>query len=207
VSLESVRADLAVRAPDLPIIEVEASTATVLEAAAALGVEPARIAKTLAVRAGGLTFLLVTRGDARLDNRKTKDRFGARPRMLVAGETLALTGHPVGGVCPFGLATPLRVYCDVSLRDFDLVYPAAGSLTSSVEVSPARLAELVSSGWVDVCRIPDGGSCVEGGMDQEKKSSEPPGSGDTIEDAAREAADEMENRTDGAGHAGVGDGG
>ena len=207
MSLESVRADLAARAPDLPIVEVEESTATVADAAKALGVEQARIAKTLAVRAGELTFLLVARGDARLDNRKTKDRFGARPRMLGPEETLALTGHPVGGVCPFGLATPLPVYCDVSLRDFDIVYPAAGSLTSSVEVSPARLAELVSSGWVDLCRIPDGPSGVEGGMDQEKKSTEPPGSGDTIEDAAKEAAAEMETRSDGAGHAGVGDGG
>lgn len=154
MSLESVRADLAVRAPDLPIIEVEHSTATVAEAAKALGVEPARIAKTLAVRAGE-TFLLVTRGDARLDNRKTKERFGTRPRMLGAEETLALTGHPVGGVCPFGLATELPVYLDVSLRDFDIVYPAAGSLTSSVEVSPERLADLVSSGWVDLCTLPE----------------------------------------------------
>jgi prolyl-tRNA editing enzyme YbaK/EbsC (Cys-tRNA(Pro) deacylase) len=208
MSLASVRADLAVRAPDLPIIEVAESTATVADAARALGVAPARIAKTLAVRAGDLTFLLVTRGDARLDNRKTKDRFGARPRMLGAEETLALTGHPVGGVCPFGLATPLAVFCDVSLRHFDIVYPAAGSLTSSVEVSPARLAELVSSAWVDLCRIPDAASGVEGGMDQDKKpETEPPGSGDSIEDAAREAAAEMENRPDGAGHAGVGDGG
>ena len=155
MSLESVRADLAGRAPDLPIIEVERSTATVAEAAEALGVEPARIAKTLAVRVGAETFLLVARGDARLDNRKTKARFGGRPRMLGPEETLALTGHPVGGVCPFGLAAPLAVYCDVSLRPFDLVYPAAGSLTSSVEVAPARLAALVSSGWVDLCTLPE----------------------------------------------------
>ena len=154
MSLESVRADLALRAPDLPLIEVEESTATVAEAALALGVEPARIAKTLAVRAGAETFLLVTRGDARLDNAKAKARFGARPRMLDPEETLALTGHPVGGVCPFGLASPLPVYCDVSLRPFDLVYPAAGSLTSSVAVPPERLAALVSSGWVDLCRTP-----------------------------------------------------
>ena len=155
MSLDSVRADLAARAPELPIVEVEESTATVAEAARALGVEPARIAKTLAVRAGTETFLLVTRGDARLDNAKTKARFAARPRMLGPEETLALTGHPVGGVCPFGLATPLPVYCDVSLRPFDIVYPAAGSLTSSVVVSPQRLAELVSSGWVDLCRVPE----------------------------------------------------
>ena len=155
MSLASVRADLAARAPDLPIIEVAESTATVAEAARALGVEPERIAKTLAVRAGAQTFLLVTRGDARLDNGKTKARFAARPRMLGPEETLRLTGHPVGGVCPFGLATPLPVYCDVSLKPFDVVYPAAGSLTSSVRVSPERLAGLVSSGWVDLCRLPE----------------------------------------------------
>ena len=155
MSLESVRAWLAEHAPDLPLIEVAQSTATVDTAAAALGVEPGRIAKTLAVRAGDTVFLLVARGDARLDNSKCKAALGARPRMLGAEETLALTGHPVGGVCPFGLATPLPVYCDVSLRTFDLVYPAAGSLNSSVEVTPARLHALVGERWVDLCRLPD----------------------------------------------------
>jgi prolyl-tRNA editing enzyme YbaK/EbsC (Cys-tRNA(Pro) deacylase) len=134
---------------------VAESTATVDEAARALGVEPARIAKTLAIRVGDRVVLVVARGDARLDNGKSKAAFGARPRMLGPEETLALTGHPVGGVCPFGLASPLPVYCDVSLQPFPLVYPAAGSLNSSVEVTPARLAELVSSGWVEVCRVPD----------------------------------------------------
>lgn len=157
MSFESVRAWLAEHAPDLRIIEAHASTATVADAAVALGVEPARIAKTLAVRAGQ-TFLLVTRGDARLDNLKTKAQFGTRPRMLGAEETLALTGHPVGGVCPFGLATLLPVYLDRSLAGFDLVYPAAGSLNSSVEIAPERLADLVSQGWVDLCRVPEPGA-------------------------------------------------
>ena len=156
MSLESVRAWLAAHAPDLRLIEAAESTATVDTAARALGVEPGRIAKTLAVRVGDRAFLLVARGDSRLDNSKTKAEFRARPRMLGPEETLALTGHPVGGVCPFGLATPLPVYCDVSLKDFDLVYPAAGSLSSSVEVTPARLFELVGERWVDLCRRPDG---------------------------------------------------
>jgi prolyl-tRNA editing enzyme YbaK/EbsC (Cys-tRNA(Pro) deacylase) len=155
MSLESVRAWLAAHAPELPLIEVEESTATVEAAARALGVEPGRIAKTLAVRVKDRAFLLVARGDARLDNGKTKAEFSARPRMLGPDETLELTGHPVGGVCPFGLATPLPVYCDVSLRDFGLVYPAAGSLNSSVEVTPGRLFELVGERWVDLCRVPD----------------------------------------------------
>jgi prolyl-tRNA editing enzyme YbaK/EbsC (Cys-tRNA(Pro) deacylase) len=155
MSLESVRAWLAEHAPDLPLIEVEESTATVLEAARALGVEPARIAKTLALRVGDRTMLVVTSGIARLDNRKTKAAFGGRPRMLGAEEILALTGHPVGGVCPFGLASPLPVYLDMSLQPFDSILPAAGSLNTSVRVAPERLAALVASGWVDVCRMPD----------------------------------------------------
>lgn len=154
MSLESVRAWLSEHAPDLPVIEVAASTATVLEAAAALGVTPGQIAKTLAVRVNGEAFLIVARGDARLDNQKTRAAFGGRPRMLGPEDTLALTGHPVGGVCPFGLPGPVPVYCDESLRSFAIVYPAGGSLNSSVEVAPARLAELVSRRWVDVCRLP-----------------------------------------------------
>lgn len=150
-----VRAWLARHAPDLRMIEVAESTATVAEAAAALGVEPQRIAKSLAVRAGDRTFLLVTRGDARLDNRKCKDALGARPRMLGPEETLALTGHPVGGVCPFALETPLAVYLDRSLQAFGIVYPAGGTLTSSVEVTPQRLFDLVGETWVDLCRLPE----------------------------------------------------
>src|SRR5918994_4328190 len=134
MSLASVRAWLAEHAPDLRLIEVADTTATVETAAKALGVEPGRIAKTLAVRGGEQTFLLVARGDARLDNGKTKQEFGGRPRMLGAEETFALTGHPVGGVCPFGLATELPVYVDRSLQEFDIVYPAGGTLRSSVEV-------------------------------------------------------------------------
>ena len=154
MSLESVRAWLAEHAPDLPLIEVAESTATVATAATALGVEPGRIAKTLAIRVGDAAFLLVTRGDARLDNGKTKAAFGGRPRMLGPEETLALTGHPVGGVCPFGLANPLPVYFDASLRAFDLVYPAGGSLNTSVKVTPERLFALVGQEWVDLCRLP-----------------------------------------------------
>jgi prolyl-tRNA editing enzyme YbaK/EbsC (Cys-tRNA(Pro) deacylase) len=155
MSLESVRAWLAANAPDLRLIEVQESTATVESAAKALGVEPGRIAKTLAVRAGEHLFLLVARGDARLDNRKCKDEFGARPRMLGAEETLELTGHPVGGVCPFGLKTPLPIYLDVSLQSFDIVYPAGGSLNTSVEVPTQRLFGLVAERWVDLCRLPE----------------------------------------------------
>jgi prolyl-tRNA editing enzyme YbaK/EbsC (Cys-tRNA(Pro) deacylase) len=155
MSLESVKAWLADNAPDLRLIEVGETTATVDTAAKALGVEPGRIAKTLAVRAGEQLFLLCTRGDARLDNRKCKDEFGARPRMLAADETFEVTGHQVGGVCPFGLKQPLPVFLDVSLKAFEIVFPAGGSLNTSVEVPTERLFELVGERWVDLCRLPE----------------------------------------------------
>lgn len=154
MSLETVRAWLAANAPDLRLIEVEGSTATVETAARALGVEPGRIAKTLAVRAGGHLFLIVTRGDSRLDNSKCKAMFGARPRMLGPDEAEELTGHPVGGVCPFGLRKPVPVYLDSSLKAFDIIYPAGGSLNASVEVGTDRLFDLVGERWVDLCRLP-----------------------------------------------------
>jgi prolyl-tRNA editing enzyme YbaK/EbsC (Cys-tRNA(Pro) deacylase) len=154
MTAESAQAWLAEHAPDLEIINAHASTATVLEAAATLGVEPGRIAKSLAIRLRDEVILLVTRGDARLDNAKTRQALGARPRMLGAEETLALTGHQVGGVCPFGLAHPLPVYLDVSLKDFDEVFPAAGSRNSSVRAPTSRLAEILGNRWIDVCTIP-----------------------------------------------------
>ncbi|MCY1286555.1 Cys-tRNA(Pro) deacylase [compost metagenome] len=152
MSLESVRAFFAAKAPDLAIIELDTSTATVALAAEAHGVEPGRIAKTLSLRVGERTVLVVARGDARLDNRKLRDAFGGKARMLDAESVQQLTGHPVGGVCPFGLATPLPVYCDVSLRAFDEVLPAAGALHSAVRICPQRLASLVEADWVDVCQ-------------------------------------------------------
>lgn len=154
MSLESVRAWLAEHAPDVAIITQDASTATVAEAAVTLGVLPGQIAKTLSVRVGDAAMLIVARGDARLDNRKTKDALGGRPRMLGAAEVEALTGHPVGGVCPFGLTQPLPIYCDHSLRDFEVIYPAAGSRTASVRLSPQRLADLTGAQWIDVCQQP-----------------------------------------------------
>ena len=152
MSLASVRAELARIAPDLAIEEHAVSTATVQLAADAHGVPPSHIAKTLSLRVGERVLLVVVRGDARLDNRKARVAFGGKARMLDGGEVEAITGHPVGGVCPFGLARPIPVYCDVSLRDFDEVVPAAGSTNSSVRIAPGRLAELTGAEWVDVCQ-------------------------------------------------------
>ncbi|MBN8502635.1 MAG: YbaK/EbsC family protein [Sphingomonadales bacterium] len=154
MSGESVLAWLAEHAPDLRLIDHDRSTATVAEAAAVLGVEPGRIAKSLAIRVGEVQYLLLARGDARLDNARCKAELGGRPRMLDAETTLAVTGHAVGGVCPFGLATRLPILADRSLLTFPTVFPAAGTQTSSVEIEPARLAELVSARWVEVCQTP-----------------------------------------------------
>ena len=153
MSLESVRAFFAERAPDITVIESPQSSATVLLAAEAYGVEPARIAKTLSLRIGDRVVLIVTSGTSRMDNRKVKALFGGKPKMLGLDEVAEITGHEVGGVCPFGLKTPLPVYCDVSMKAFDVVVPAAGSTHSAVRIAPERLAELVDAEWVDVCEI------------------------------------------------------
>ncbi|AER55257.1 hypothetical protein DSC_03020 [Pseudoxanthomonas spadix BD-a59] len=153
MSLASVRAFLAAHAPDLEIVVTDGSTATVAEAAHQHGVQPGQIAKTLAFcKQDGEAFLVVAGGDARMDNARMKAAFGGKTRMLDPERVLALTGHPVGGVCPFGLATPLPVYCDVSLRCFDVVIPAAGATNSAVRIAPGRMAELIDASWVDVCR-------------------------------------------------------
>ena len=151
MSVASVRAFFEARQIDMPIVELEAITSTVALAAEAHGVEPGRIAKTLALKlADGKVFLLVARGDARIDNAKFKTAFG-KGKMLALDEVEALTGHPVGGVCPFGLATDLPVYLDRSLQAFDEVLPAAGSVNSALRISPQRMAELTQGQWVDAC--------------------------------------------------------
>jgi len=151
MSLQSVREFFHSRDIQLPIIETEASTATVALAAEAHGVEPGRIAKTLAFRvADGKVILLVASGVARVDNRKFKEAFG-KGKMLGPEEVVELTSHPVGGVCPFGLPQPLPIYLDHSLNNFDEVLPAAGSINSAIRITPALLASVTEGQWVDVC--------------------------------------------------------
>lgn len=152
MTLASVRAFFAARQIDMPIVELDLNTSTVALAAQAHGVEPGRIAKTLAFKlADGTVFLLVARGDARIDNAKFKAVFG-KGKMLALEQVEALTGHPVGGVCPFGLATPLAVYLDRSLQAYDEVLPAAGSVNSALRISPQQMAELTQGQWVDACQ-------------------------------------------------------
>jgi prolyl-tRNA editing enzyme YbaK/EbsC (Cys-tRNA(Pro) deacylase) len=151
MSLESVRAFFAEKAPDISVMESPISSATVALAAEAYGVEPGMIAKTLSLRVGERVILIVAAGTSRMDNKKVKAQFGGKPKMLGLEEVAEITGHEVGGVCPFGLKSPLPVYCDLSLKAFDLVVPAAGSTHSAVRITPERLAELTAAEWVDVC--------------------------------------------------------
>jgi prolyl-tRNA editing enzyme YbaK/EbsC (Cys-tRNA(Pro) deacylase) len=155
MSLDTVRADLAARAPELAVLVTPDSTATVDLAAAVHGVAPGQIAKTLAIRADDTEFLLVTRGDARLSNRKARAAFGGRPRLLGPDDVLRLTSHPVGGVCPFGLPAPLPIYCDVSLKVYGEVIPAGGSTHASVRLPLERLVALCGGQWADACDVPD----------------------------------------------------
>lgn len=151
MSLQSVRAFFAEKAPDITVLESPISSATVPLAAEAYGVEPGRIAKTLSLRVGERVILIVAAGTSRMDNKKVKAQFGGKPKMLGVEEVAEITGHEVGGVCPFGLKSPLPIYCDVSLKVYDIVVPAAGSTHSAVRIAPDRMAELVGAEWVDVC--------------------------------------------------------
>ncbi len=152
MTLSSVQAFFAEHAPDIEVIVTEASSATVPLAAVAHGVEPDQIAKSICLRAGEETMIVVMAGTARLDNRKFRSQFSAKPRMLGGDDVVEITGHPVGGVCPFGLASPLPVYCDISLQRFDQVVPAAGATNSAVRISPSRLANLTGAVWIDVAQ-------------------------------------------------------
>ena len=152
MSLASVRAFLAEHAPDIEIVQTTTSTATVALAAAAHGVTPGEIAKTLSLRVNGEPILLMMSGEARLDNRKYKDRFGAKAKMLDAEEVLAATSHPVGGVCPIGLPGPLKVYADRSLARFPVVVPAAGDTHHALRIATERLVRLVDAEWIDVAQ-------------------------------------------------------
>ena len=152
MSLQSVKAFFQQLELNLPIIELQVSTATVALAAEAHGVEPGQIAKTLAFRLNDdRVLLVVAKGDARIDHKKFKDAFG-KGKMLGLDEVVELTGHPVGGVCPFGLAQALPVYLDISLQTYEEVIPAAGSVNSAVRISPALMLKITNGQWVDVCQ-------------------------------------------------------
>jgi prolyl-tRNA editing enzyme YbaK/EbsC (Cys-tRNA(Pro) deacylase) len=154
MTLQSVRAFVAEHAPDIVILEKPTSTATVMEAAQAHNVEPAQIAKTLSLWLRDQVILLILAGDAKIDNRKYKDQFGAKATMLNAEEVVKWTSHPIGGVCPFGLPHNLRIFADITVKKFDVVIPAAGATNAALRISPGRLIELVNASWVDVAQSP-----------------------------------------------------
>jgi prolyl-tRNA editing enzyme YbaK/EbsC (Cys-tRNA(Pro) deacylase) len=136
--------------------EFTVSSATVELAAQALGVEGARIAKTLSFKSGEGCILVVTAGDARIDNHKFKDKFHMKASMPSAEEVLRLVGHPVGGVCPFGINEGVNVYIDESVKRFNTIFPAVGSDNSAVELTPDELFRFSRAAeWVDVCKLPE----------------------------------------------------
>jgi prolyl-tRNA editing enzyme YbaK/EbsC (Cys-tRNA(Pro) deacylase) len=154
MSVEKVREYLSRWNRQNDVVEMDMSTATVAEAASALGVIPARIAKSISLKTAEGAMLVVAAGDVKLDNRKFKECFGFKARMLSADEALAFTGHAVGGVCPFGLPDEVPVYLDVSLKRFDTIFPACGSGNSLIELTPDELNEYSKNkDWVDVCKI------------------------------------------------------
>lgn len=135
------------------VIELEESTATVSQAAEALGVEPGMIAKTMSFLQGEQPVLILTEGTAKIDNRKYKDTFHVKAKMIPFEEVEEMVGHAPGGVCPFGIKEGIVVYLDESLKRFETVYPAAGNSNSAVKLTISQLEQAVEAkGWVDVCK-------------------------------------------------------
>lgn len=154
MSLESVKAHFKKWNRDHEIMEFKQSSATVELAAEAIGVVPARIAKTLSFRGEGESaILIVAAGDAKIDNKKFRQAFGFKARMLTPDEVLEQTGHGIGGVCPFGLANHLDVYLDESMKRFTTLFPACGSSNSAIELTCEEIKEYSSAKeWVNVCK-------------------------------------------------------
>lgn len=156
MSIEKGRAYFRALGMEDRVLEFDVSSATVDLAAQALNVEGARIAKTLSFKIGEGCILILTQGDARIDNRKFKDRFHTKAKMLTPDECLEMVGHPVGGVCPFGINDGIDVYLDESLRKFETVFPAVGSGNSAIELTPDELFKYSKAlEWVDVCKLPE----------------------------------------------------
>lgn len=155
MGVQQVRQFLIDKACDAVVMEQ--STATVADAAATFGVAPGRIAKTLALRlADGSVAIVVAAGDARLDNKKCRHFFNGKVQMLGLDEVETVTGHPVGGVCPFGLKENFPIYLDQTLQGYDTVYPAAGAPNAAVCMAPQALRDLVGGVWADLCRAAQG---------------------------------------------------
>jgi prolyl-tRNA editing enzyme YbaK/EbsC (Cys-tRNA(Pro) deacylase) len=153
MGIEQVRNYLKQFNRDQDIIEMNISTATVSDAAKALGVIPARIAKSISLKKNETAIIVVTAGDMKLDNAKYKKHFGFKARMLCAEEALQFTGHAIGGVCPFGLPEGIAVYLDISLQRFKTVFPACGSGNSAIELNLEDLNKYSQNiEWIDVCK-------------------------------------------------------
>ena len=158
MSIEIARAFLAQKGMEDRIQEFDVSSATVELAALAVGVEPARICKTLSFKLkDGSGVLIQTAGDARIDNKKYKDYFGEKAKMLSPDEVPLYTNHEIGGVCAFGVTRDdVRIYCDVTKKRFETVFPACGSSNSAAEFTPDELFEVSGAiDWIDVVKLPE----------------------------------------------------
>ncbi len=151
MAVEDVRNFFIEKGLEDPIFELSTSSATVELASKSIGVEPGRIAKTLAFRLKDKDILIVAKGDSKIDNKKYKQYFKTKAKMLSHEEVEAVTGHPVGGLCPFGLKNPLEIFLDQSIQQFDTVYPAAGSRYAALQITPDEMLRLTAGAWIDVC--------------------------------------------------------
>lgn len=151
MSLQSVTDEFQRRSIPIKIFKLEESGATVDEAANTIGVDPDSIAKTLALHLGDRVIIIVMSGNSRIDNKKYRQTFQAKAKMLSFDEVEPLTGHPVGGLCPFGLNGKPDVYLDQSVRQHENVYPAAGDRYHAFKIAVKQLEELTGAEWVDVC--------------------------------------------------------
>ena len=155
MSIEKVRQYFTRFGRENDVMAFEVSSATVELAAAAIGVDGARIAKTLSFYSGNGCILVVTAGDMRIDNAKFKQQFGMKAKMLSGGDVERLTGYVPGGVCPFDNPPGVQKYLDVSLKRFDTIYPACGSGNSGIALDCDELYEYAQAdGWIDVCKLP-----------------------------------------------------
>ena len=153
MSIDNVRKYLTRFNRENDILEFPVSSATVQLAAEALNVIPARITKTLALKDGDGCMVIAVAGDGKIDNKKFKTEFGFKAKMLSPEETLEMTGHAVGGVCPFALPEGVKAYCDISMKRFDTVFPACGSSNSAIDVTCDELFEYSNAvKWIDICK-------------------------------------------------------
>jgi len=151
MSVESVKKYFEIMGFNLEV-RIFTDTSTVDKAAKSLGVTPGEIAKSMLFKLKDKFIMVVTAGDKKIDNRKFKETFNTKAKMASAEEVLEITGHPVGGVCPYALKTAIEIYYDKSLKKYKIVYPAAGDINAAVKINVSEIDKIVKGEWIDVCQ-------------------------------------------------------